>query len=59
MSSRLNGVAVYEEALEHRMVQASNLVLDKKLWLAVFGIDYVLEAKLMIAHLFRDQSALL
>ena len=48
-------VAIDEMAVEHRMVQASNLMLQKKHSPAAIGFDNRLEPKLVIAHIFRYQ----
>jgi hypothetical protein len=48
-------VAIDEMPVEHRVVQASNLMLQKKHSPAAIGFDDRLEPKLMIAHIFRYQ----
>ena len=55
VSLALIRVAVDERAMVHRMAQASHLVLQLAQPLAASGIDDVLEAKLMVPHLFSDE----
>jgi hypothetical protein len=39
------------------MAQAADLVLEKEYGFALFGIDNVFEAKLVVAHILGDQPA--
>src|SRR5918996_3439551 len=58
MALRLIRIAIHEETMEHWMVQATNLVFEKKQGLTGLGVDHVLQAKLMIAHFFGNQATL-
>ena len=55
VSLNLFRVTVDELALEHRMAQAADFVLDLEQLIAAFRIYNVFETELMIPDIFHDQ----
>jgi hypothetical protein len=52
------GIPVDHQSIEHRVMQAANFVFNDENRSIVIRVDDFFKAKLMVAHLFRDQPAL-
>ena len=54
---RLFGIAIDHYAMKHRMMHAADFVLEEENVAIALRVDDVLEAKLMIAHVFSNKAA--
>ena len=56
---RFLGIAINHHTMKHRMVHAADFVLEEENVTIALRVYDVLEAKLMIAHVFGNQAAFL